>query len=206
MGASVGTYSVTSTGASINIAAENDLTIRETATGDIFFNDVGGEFFFSAGNDINLNARQEFEIDMDNTGAINLDAERDITFSAGDDIAFTSDSIEFNAEGFVRLVADDDIVNADSDFNQEVSFNALDDIIITGTGAASTVTFNLNPNRIIDFHDGLVLPQLAAGIASGDPCPATISDRSLFVDSTSALLCYCDGTTAFCMRLDSGGI
>ena len=219
--ASVGTYSVTSTGASINIAAENDLTIRETATGDIFFNDVGGEFFFSAGNDINLNARQEFEIDMDNTGAINLDAERDITFSAGDDIAFTSDSIEFNAEGFVRLVADDDItidgvtvefhtyddiVNADSDFNQEVSFNALDDIIITGTGAASTVTFNLNPNRIIDFHDGLVLPQLAAGIASGDPCPATISDRSLFVDSTSALLCYCDGTTAFCMRLDSGGI
>lgn len=201
----VGTFQF-SAGSSINAAAENNLIIRETSSGDISFEDSNGEFFFSAGNNLSLLARQLFEFD---TGNIAITSERDVNYNAVD-IEFNLDeSFSFQADGNIKISARDDILitadnnavsftlydanqDSEADANREIFILSDTDVNIFG----DLLSVNLPPHRIVDFRDGLRIPSNSLNIETGDACTV---DRELVYDTTQDRICFCGNLSFQCL-------
>merc|ERR1711862_915264 len=168
--------------------AENDFEIIEFGPGDIRIEDTGGIFFFTAGNDISVNVRHVLEFDIAN---LDVFAERDITFNAVD-LDITSNSVGFRAERLFRITGDNHLFHSDTNILIQTADNGADSV--------STTSFiTLPPHRIVDFRDGLAIPEVGYGnYYTGIPIGCA-TDRSIFYEDTNNRICFCDAGSVFCM-------
>lgn len=202
----VGTYLIDA-GQSITMGAENDFEIIEFGPGDIRIEDTGGIFFFTAGNDISVNVRHVLEFDIAN---LDVFAERDITFNAVD-LDITSNSVGFRAERLFRITGDNHLFHSDTNILIQTADNGADSFSRdvrqevmafseSGTDFVSTTSFiTLPPHRIVDFRDGLAIPEVGYGnYYTGTPIGCA-TDRSIFYEDTNNRICFCDAGSVFCM-------
>merc|ERR1712137_778773 len=203
--AAVGTYQWQSDGP-ISFAAENDLTIHETSTGDITF--LGnGIHYFTAGADFSLTVRQRLEIDA--TANIEMYSLGNIVYNGDttnidlggaeiygmNSVTFDSlNSIELNADNTITLSAGDDD-DPDGDPNNSFIIEATDDpMVFTGGNV------NINPGHAVDFRDGLAIPTVNnVNIITNFACGGAVP-RSFVYNLATNSFCFCDGSSYMCVE------
>merc|ERR1711963_954683 len=168
----VGTFLVQSgVGSDINVAAENDIFIRETSTGDITFEDSGRSTFFTAGNDLNVG------------GLLFYRSESYFQMVAGN-------NLDIGGAGagtpLVRAIAGARVPIEDTDVSSDLLIVANGDITINAS-ANNGISIQAPPQGIVDFRDGLVIPR--AGLAN-NACGG--NDRNLVFDTARQNICFCD--------------
>jgi len=202
----VGTFLVQSgVGSDINVAAENDIFIRETSTGDITFEDSGRSTFFTAGNDLNVVARNRILFDSPNLVAsadrgLDIVAANDnVNVNVGGLLFYRSESyfqmvagnnLDIGGAGagtpLVRAIAGARVPIEDTDVSSDLLIVANGDITINAS-ANNGISIQAPPQGIVDFRDGLVIPR--AGLAN-NACGG--NDRNLVFDTTRQNICFCD--------------
>jgi len=198
-------------GETINIAAENEIYVKETSSGDIEFTGSGAHYF-TAGDMLTITAREQLLFsaanwDVASTGSFTIDG-------AQVDYALTNQFVAYGSESMLVLADDINVVatgsveitvgennQQDGDPNGMLSMITQDATVFTSTG---TVNINVDAGVAVDFRDGLRIPfRTSPGINPGVTTCNGVNfggASSFFYETTAHLFCYCDINTLQCVQ------
>jgi len=202
--------------ATINVAAENEIYVQETSSGDIAFTGSGTQYF-TAGDMFTITAREQLLFQANNwdvvsTGSFTVNyAQLDATLT-NQFVVQATDSLILDVEADFRVETVNGVIqvgsaslNEDEDTQPFLILNSNDvTTFATGQANGNQVFITVDDGVTVDFRDGLKIPFITVpgAIQPGVTNCATAfgGPSSMFYETSAGLLCYCDTNTLQCVQ------